>query len=170
MNKKAVFVIAQNSFHDTELLAPKAVLDQRKITTKIASMKNAPAHGKLGAIINPDLTLDEIKVTDFDAIIFVGGKGSVEYFENDQALNLVKDFQKAGKILGAICLAPSILANAGALIGKIVTATSSQEENLRNKGAEYTGMPSEVDGKVVTAKGPDAAKDFGEKLAYLLEE
>lgn len=170
MIKKAVFVIASNDFHDTELFAPKAVLDQRRITTKIASIVKKPAKGKLGAVVEPDLTLDEIKLSDFDALIFVGGRGSVEYFDNEKALALVKDFQKAGKILGAICLAPSILANAGALIGKIATATSSQEENLKNRGAEYTGMPVEVDGKVVTAKGPDAAKEFGEKLAYLIEE
>lgn len=170
MNKKAVFVIAQNNFHDTELLSPKAVLDQRKIITKIASLTKEPAKGKLGGVIKPDLSLDEIKVADFDALVFIGGRGSIDYFENDTALNLVKDFQKNGKILGAICLAPTILANAGALIGKTVTATSSQEENLKNKGAEYTGMPVEVDGRVVTAKGPDAAQEFGEKIAYLLEE
>ena len=170
MSKKAVIVIAQNNFHDTEFFVPKAVLDQRKIVTRVASLTKNPALGKLGATVVPDLTLEEIKPDNFDALIFVGGRGSAEYFENEKALKLIKDFQKADKILGAICLAPSILANAGALIGKTVTATSSQEENLKNKGAEYTGMPVEVDGKIVTAKGPEAAQEFGEKLAYLLEE
>jgi putative intracellular protease/amidase len=51
-----------------------------------------------------------------------------------------------------------------------VTGTPTQEENIRNKGGEYTGMPVEVDGRIVTAKGPMAAREFGEQLAYLLEE
>lgn len=170
MLKRAVFVIAQNDFHDTELLVPKAVLDQRRIETKIASKVLAAAHGKLGATIEPDLALAQVRPNDFDAIIFVGGSGACVYLDDEEVIKLVQAFQKANKILAAICLGPSILANAGALISKTATATPSQEENLKNKGAEYTGMPVEVDGLVVTAKGPQAATEFGEKLAYLLED
>lgn len=170
MSKKAVFIISQADFRDEELLEPKEVLESRGFTVKIASQTRNKAIGKLGAEIEPDLAVPEIKVNDFDALVFVGGSGARDYFNDVAIMDLVKDFSSAGRILGAICIAPSILANAGALIGKTVTAFSTEEQNLRDKGADYTGMQVEIDGKVVTAKDPSAAVEFGEKLAYLLEE
>lgn len=170
MQKKAVFIIAQKDFHDIEYSVPKKILDQRNIITKTAAKLKKPAEGKLGATVNPDLAIENINPNDFDAIVLIGGRGACDYLEDEIVIKIVQDFKKSNKIIGAICLAPSILANAGVLIGKTATATASQEENLRNKGADYTGMPLEVDGLVVTAKGPDAAEIFGEKLAYLLEE
>lgn len=170
MSKKAIFVVAQNNFRDEELLEPKTVLTERKIETKVATKTRNKAVGKLGTEIKPDLAIPEIETKNFDAIIFVGGAGARDYFNDEDALKLVKDFKDAGKIVGAICIAPSILANAGILISKTVTAFPSEEQNLRDKGADYTGMQVEVDGKIVTAKDPSAAKEFGEEIAYLLEE
>ena len=170
MSKKAVFIIAQKDFRDEELLEPKEVLTSRGVEVKVATRTRSRAVGKLGTEIEPDLAISEIEVKDFDAIIFAGGQGARDYFADENVFKLVNGFKNAGKILGAICIAPSILANAGVLISKIVTAFPTEEENLKNKGAEYTGMPVEVDGRIVTAKDPTAAKEFGEKLAYLLEE
>ncbi|OGY44772.1 MAG: hypothetical protein A2729_02705 [Candidatus Buchananbacteria bacterium RIFCSPHIGHO2_01_FULL_39_14] len=170
MSKKVVFIIAQKNFRDEELLVPKEILVNHGFMVKVAARTKNKAIGKLGAEIQPDLALAEIKVTDFDAIAFVGGSGATEYFDDLTALKLAKDFKIAGKITAAICIGPSILANAGVLIGKTATAFPSQEENLKNKGADYTGMTVEIDGLVVTAKDPNAAKEFGEKLAYLLSE
>src|SRR3989338_3546164 len=168
MSKKAVFIIAQNGFRDEELLEPKAVLDDRGIKTKVASQTRKKALGKLGTEIEPDLALAEIRPQDFDAVIFVGGPGAVEYLADPLAWNLAKGFKQAGKVVAAICLAPSILANAGLLISKTATAFPSEENNLKAKGADYTGMPVEVDQNIVTAIGPEAAKEFGEQIAYLL--
>jgi len=170
MIKKAVFIIAQHDFRDEELLITKEVLEKRQIESKIASKTRHKALGKLGTEIKPDLAIAEIEASDFDAIIFIGGRGARDYFFDQDVLQLAKDFRSRGKILGAICVGPSILANAGVLISKTVTAFPTEEENLRDKGADYTGMPVEVDGNIVTAKDPTAAKEFGEKLAYLLED
>ncbi len=170
MAKKIVFIIAQNNFRDEELLEPKKILENRNFIIKIASKTRAKAFGKIGTEINPDLSLAEIKKEDFDAVIFIGGAGARQFFNDQQALEIVKVFRKADKIIGGICIAPMILANAGVLIGKRVTAFPAEEENLKSRGAEYTGMQVETDGRIVTAKDPSAAKEFGEKLAYLLEE
>ncbi len=170
MAKKAIFIIAQNNFHDQELFEPLNVLIKRGMEVKVAAPSKVPAQGKLGAEVEPDLGLAEIDVKKFDAIIFIGGPGARDYFENLDVLKLAQKFYQARKIVGAICSATSILANAGVLIGKTATGFPAEEENLRNRGADYTGMQVEVDGRVVTAKDPSAATEFGEKLAYLLEE
>ena len=170
MARRAVFVIAQRNFQDQELLETKRVLVERGLAVKVAAKTRDKALGQLGTEIEPDLALAEIEARDFDALIFIGGPGAAEYLVDEYSLRLIRDFRTAGKILGAICMAPLILANAGVLIGKTVTAFPTQEQNLRDKGADYTGMQTEVDGKIVTAKDPTAAVEFGEKLAYLLEE
>ncbi|OGY47693.1 MAG: hypothetical protein A3J65_01060 [Candidatus Buchananbacteria bacterium RIFCSPHIGHO2_02_FULL_45_11b] len=170
MPKKALFIVAQKNFRDEEFLIPKEILEKRGIKTAAAAKAKSPALGKLGAEVMPDLALAEVQAKDFDAVIFVGGTGARDYYDDLEALKIARDFKAAGKILAAICAGPSILANAGVLIGKTATGFPSEEENIKSKGAFYTGMQVEVDGLVVTAKDPSAAREFGEKLAYLLEE
>jgi protease I len=80
---------------------------------------------------------------------------------------LAKEFNKDGKVVSAICIAPSILANAGILNGKKATSFPSQRNNINAVGT-YTGTPVEVDGKIITGNGPQAAKDFGKKIAEAL--
>ncbi|MBU1164655.1 DJ-1/PfpI family protein [Patescibacteria group bacterium] len=170
MAKKVVFIISQNNFRDEELQKPRELLLDREFDVSIAAPQKELAKGRLGAEIEPDLTWEEVSVDDFDAIVFVGGPGMKENLENVRLIELAGEFAKAGKIVSAICVAPSILANAGLLMGKKVTAFSTEEENIINKGSEYTGMPVEVSGNIITAKDPEAAIDFGEKIAWQLGE
>ena len=170
MAKKAVFIISQKKFQEIELFIPKQIIESRGFEVKIAAQSIDQAISKTNKIVNPDLAVNEIKTEDFDAIVFIGGQGAVEYFGNKEVFKLAQNFIKENKIVAAICIAPSILANAGILLSKTVTAHPSQEENIRSRGAFYTGMSVEVDDKIITGKNPDAAKEFGEKIAYLLEE
>ena len=166
---KAIFVIAPDKFRDEELFDTKAELDKTGIETHIASLKKEEITGMLDGKVTPSLLLSEVKVEDFDAIIFVGGSGSSVYFDNAKALNLAKEFNAAGKTVAAICIAPSILANAGLLEGKQATAFEDQKGNLKAKGATFTGNAVTVDGSIITANGPQAAKEFGQAIAQALK-
>lgn len=64
---------------------------------------------------------------------------------------------------------PGILANAGVLKGKKATVFPSEEDTLANGGALRTRQNVVVDGKIVTAPGPQAAQEFAEALAKLLQ-
>jgi protease I len=86
---------------------------------------------------------------------------------------LAKETIEKDKILAAICISPVILANAGVLKGKKATVWSSPLDKnpiriLKNGGAIYKDALVVVDGKIVTANGPEAAKEFGEALVSLL--
>ncbi len=72
-------------------------------------------------------------------------------------------------MLGAICIAPSILARAGLLDGIRATAFPSQEADLRAHGAFWTPDAVAVDGRIVTANGPHSAEQFGESMVRLLD-
>lgn len=103
-------------------------------------------------------------------LFFVGGAGSREYFNNPVAHKIAQDTLIQSKVLGAICIAPVILANAGLLKGKKATVFNSEINTIKAKGANYTGNPVEEDEKIITAIGPEAAYEFGNKIVEAIAE
>ncbi|MFH1107299.1 MAG: DJ-1/PfpI family protein [Candidatus Micrarchaeota archaeon] len=164
---KVLMVVAPKNFRDEEYYHPRQVFENSGIKVVTVSTERE-ALSKFGARQKTDWKTHEVRQEDYDAVVFVGGSGATVYFNDRTAHALAKSFFDAGKVTAAICIAPSILANAGVLQGKRATCFESEAENLKSRGAEYTGEPVTVDGKVVTANGPAAAKDFGEAVAKLL--
>ncbi len=167
--KNIVMIIAPDNFRDEELLEPKGVFEDAHANVVVASKGVISSKGMLGAIVDADMDLADVCADDYDAVIFVGGSGASVYFDDPLAISLAKSAYDEGKVVGAICIAPSILANAGILDGKRATAWSSEAGNLRDKGAEYTGNAVAQDGKIITANGPRAAREFGVKVAEAMQ-
>ena len=168
--KKAVMVIPHQGFRDEELLDTKAALEKSSIEVKIASTELTPAQGKLGAKVIPDILFKDINLKDFDAIIFVGGPGSTQYWDNPLAHKLLKEAVVSGKVSAGICAASATLAHAGILKGKKATVFPGDSQELVNNGAVYTAQPVEKDGQIITADGPASAKSFGEEIAKAMKE
>ena len=168
MSKSVVMIIAPSEFKDEEYFHSKQVLIDRGIDVKTAS-KELTAISVSGKEVKCDLLIEDVNVDNYDCVVFVGGAGASVYFDDDKVQDIAVKANEQGKIVAAICIAPSILANAGILEGKRVTAFPSQEANLEEKGASYTGESVTVDGHIVTGNGPESAKDFGERIAELLE-
>jgi protease I len=168
---KILMIIAPRNFRDEELLVPKQFFESKGWTVQIASKLRSgeQAEGMLGAKARIDLNMTEAKVSDYNAIIFVGGSGASTYFNDQVAHHLAFQAYDTGKITAAICIAPSILANASVLQGKRATSWPSERENIASKSAGYTGADVEVSGKIVTGKGPASARKFAEAIAKLLE-
>lgn len=162
-------VIAPVDFRDEEYFDTRKVLEDSGVNITVANSTGQPSKSSFGKIVKPDKTLYNINTNDFDAIVFVGGRGSADYFNNKQALSLAKDFNKSNKVVAAICIAPTILVNAGILNGKKATAFPSERESVNSVGT-YTGKSVEVDGKIITANGPQAAKEFGKNIAEALSK
>jgi protease I len=167
MNKKVLMVIAPVDFRDEEYFETRKVIEDVGNKITVVNSTGQPSKSSFGKIVKPDKTIYDVNVNDFDAIVFVGGRGSSEYFNNPKALNLAKDFNKANKVVSAICIAPSILVNAGILNGKKATSFPSERGNINAVGT-YTGKSVEIDGKIITGNGPQAAKEFGKKIADAL--
>lgn len=164
-----LIIIAQHGFRDEEFDVPKRILE-KKHHVEVASETRETAVGKLGMTYKPDLTIEEAlsKIGSYDAVIFVGGPGAAHYFKNSTALSIASQAYNSGKLVAAICIAPSILANAGLLKNKKATSFPSESDNLEMKGAKYTNEDVTVDGRIVTANGPLVARQFGEMLLRML--
>jgi protease I len=164
---KALMIIAPSGYQDFEYGETRKVLE-KKGHEVITSSTVAVAQGALGGETQIDVLFGEIDPQEYDAVIFVGGPGTAIYFQNSVAHKLAREFAESGKITAAICIAPVILANAGLLEGKKSTVFPSGAEDIMRKGALFTDSAIEIDGNIVTANGPKAARKFGKKIAKLL--
>ena len=168
--KKAVMIIAQKDFRDEELMEPKNILGKNGIEVKVASSSLDIALGTLGATAKPDILVNDINVKNFDAVIFVGGAGSSQYWDDPIAHKLAQGAISANKVVAAICIAPVTLARAGILKGKAATVWASEGREIEKCGAKYTANPVEKDGNIITASGPTAAAQFGEEIVRAIKE
>ncbi|MCL2145139.1 MAG: DJ-1/PfpI family protein [Endomicrobia bacterium] len=159
--KKVVFITAPEIFRDEEYAKPKEILESAGVKVVTASTKKGEISGRFGMKTVSDMTVDEVNPDDFDAIVYVGGSGASVFFENPAALNLAKTFFASGKPTTAICIAPTILANAGVLEGKTATVFPDGKEALVKGGANYTGNPLEIDGNIITANAAEVSDEFG---------
>lgn len=166
--KKVVMVVAPQQFRDEELLMPKKILEENGAQVVVACKGVKEALGMMEAKVAVDLDIGEIKVEDFNGIVFIGGNGARIYFNDLLALNIAKKAANHGKIIGAICIAPSILANAGILTGVRCTTFPTEKNNLKKHGAAVLNNSVVKDGKIITANGPEAAMAFGQKLVEAL--
>ncbi|MBI5574107.1 MAG: DJ-1/PfpI family protein [Elusimicrobia bacterium] len=168
--KKVVMIIAKDGFRDEEYFQPKEILVKSKVEVVTASSSKGTAKGMLGADAFVDISINEIDVKNYDAVVFVGGVGSSEYWDNATAHKIAQGTIKWNKILAAICIAPVTLARAGLLKNKKATVFSSEADELKESGAIYTGKNVEIDGNIVTASGPQSAKEFGKKILEILNK
>lgn len=165
---QAVMVIAPHNFQDQELGVTRAVLTRGGVQVTVASTRLETCTGMQGTRVKPDLLLKDVKVEDFDAVIFIGGSGASHYFDHAAAHNLARQALAQGKVVAAICIAPVTLARAGLLQGKKATVYPSGKSDLERAAATYTAAPVTVDGKVITASGPAAAAAFGQAILQAL--
>jgi SagB-type dehydrogenase family enzyme len=168
--KKAVLIIAGSNFRDEELFETKRALESAKVQTVIASTRTGTITGMLGGRAQADILIGSVLVDDYDAIVFVGGSGAAQYFDDSTALNIARSAAGKSKLLAAICIAPTILANAGVLDGVTATSFPSEQSKLERAGALYTGAPLERDGLIITADGPSSAARFGKTIADALAD
>ena len=167
--KKIAMFIAFQGFRDEEYTEPKRILEAGGHKVVTVSTAKGLARGKFRAVAEVDRTVDEIAPADYDALTLVGGPGALAHLDNEKVYKLFQQAAAQGKVIGAICISPVVLAHAGLLKGRTATCFPDGAEELKKAGAVYTGKDMETDGKLVTADGPVPAKKYGQALAELLK-
>ncbi len=172
-DKKVLMVIAQKNFRDEEFLEPREIFEDMDMDVTVASNSTKEAEGMLGRKIQPDLSIDDAIVADYDAIVIVGGSGSREYlWSNEKLQELVKDAIEHEKVVAAICVSPVILARAGALEGKKATVFKDDAciKELKKSKAVYENEDVIISDNVVTGRDPKCAEKFGEAVLEALSK
>ena len=114
--------------------------------------------------------MDEINAGDYDGFILPGGMpGTTTLGADERVITHIKSFLKEGKLVAAICAAPSVLGDNDILQGKKATSYPRFEDRLR--GAEVVTDPVAVDGNVITSRGMGTAINFALAIvSYFTDE
>lgn len=163
-----LMVIAPEKFKDPEYYTPRDIFEHAGFTVHTASTVHEAVSSDVGKIQKTDLLLDAVLAAQYDAVVFVGGAGAAAYFDLPQAHRIAHDFYNTDKIVSAICAGPSILAHAGLLKNKKATCYPSREDDLQMHGALLEDAPVVIDGKIITAHGPNAATAFADAVVAAL--
>ncbi len=169
---KIALIIAQNGFQDDEYKLPKGIFEAADFDVVTVSKHPGECLGKFGTRTTASLSIDDVDVAEFAAIVFVGGPGAVNFQHDVQAHLTAQEAINQEKVLAAICIAPTILAYAGVLDGKKATVWNGDQRTsniLEQQGATYQNEHVVVDGNIVTADGPEAAAAFAQKIVELLK-
>jgi protease I len=159
-----LMIIGPVDFQDQEYAETRKVLEDAGYEVVVASATLDTAVGTDGTQVQPDIALQDVDVDDYFAVAFIGGGGCTVYYDDPDALTIAEEAYGKGMTVGAICLAPGILANAGILQGKEATVDPGGIDLLEQGGATFVDRDVVVDGKIVTACGPTASEAFGEAL------
>jgi len=164
---KVLFIVAQKGYQDWEYNTPKNILENARIEVITAAEEIGECWGKMGSKTQATISLDKVTVSEYEAIILIGGPGAVKYQQNKIIHLIVQEANKQNKILAAICIAPTILAYAKVLNGIKATVWNEDEKQqkiLEVNGAIYTGEEVTIDKNIITANGPSAAEHFGQSI------
>ena len=139
--------------------------------TEQAGKSCKAARGSHNIKIKPDLTLNSDitaeELMDGDCVILPGGMpGTKNLAQTPEIIEIIKAYNSNGKIVAAICAAPSVLGENGLLEGKKATCFPGNESKL--KGAEVLTVGAVADGNIVTGKSMGSAVSFGLKLTEVL--
>ena len=158
-----VYVFLANGFEEIEALSPIDILRRGGIEVKTVGIGAKTVTGSHNVSVLCDLDESEVSFDRLEAVVLPGGMPGTLNLENSRTVKAAINFAaENGRMIGAICAAPSILGKAGLLNGKKATCFPGFEKYL--KGAVLSDLPAVRDGNIITACGAGAALDFGFEL------
>jgi protease I len=172
---KPVMILATDGFEQSELMEPKANLEDAGYTTHVVSLESGEIKGwdqkDWGKSVRVDKVIDDVNVADYAALVLPGGQINPDILRmEEKVVSFVKEFANSGKPVAAICHAPWLLAEADVVQGKTVTSWPSIRTDLKNAGANVVDQEVAQDGNLITSRKPDDIPAFSKKLIGALQE
>ncbi|HLY64582.1 MAG TPA: type 1 glutamine amidotransferase domain-containing protein [Chloroflexota bacterium] len=158
---KRVAVLAENMYQEMELWYP--VYRFREAGAQVTIV--GPGTGKTftsktGYPVNVDANVADVRAADFDAVIVPGGYAPDYMRRSAGMVALVREANKQGKIVGAICHAGWMLCSADIVRGKLATSYFSIKDDMVNAGATWLDQEVVRDGNLITSRQPDDLPAF----------
>src|SRR2546421_6400625 len=169
LDGKKVAILVADGFEQVEMTKPRAALHEAGAETTIVSVKSGQIYGmhheKKGDTFDVDMTLDEARPEEFDALMIPGGLMNPDTLRSTpEALEFTKHFFKEGKPVAAICHGPWVLIDAGVVRGRTLTSWPAIKTDVRNAGGNWVDEEVVVDNGLVTSRKPDDIPAFNEKM------
>lgn len=162
-----IYMLLGTGFEETEAVAPLDLLRRAGIPVATVGICGSIVTGSHGIGIQADMELGQVDPTALEGVILPGGLGGVASIRASQAaLDLVRFAWENGKLIAAICAAPTILAELGITHGKNAVCYPGCEDQMGS--AQIAGSAAVTDGNVITGASAGCAVAFAlEIIAYL---
>lgn len=177
LENKRVAILATNGFEQSELFHPLNALKYANVKVDIISLEKGAIKGwdedNWGESIEVDLTLQEAKSEEYDALILPGGLFNPDTLRtSDAAIAFIKDFfaDEKQRPVAAVCHGPWLLIEAGIVKGRNLTSYPSIQTDLRNAGANWQDAQVLIDGQIITSRNPDDLPAFSEQIIKALSQ
>jgi len=169
LDGKKVAILVTDGFEQVEMTKPREALDEAGAEAKIVSLKPGKIqgmnHADKGDKFDVDLTLDEARPEEFDALLIPGGLMNPDALRsNDEALEFTRHFFREGKPVAAICHGPWVLIDAGVVRGRTLTSWPAIKNDVKNAGGKWVNEEVVVDNGLVTSRKPDDIPAFNKKM------
>ena len=160
-----VYIILGQGFEEIEALSPCDILRRGGVPVRFAAVgESKTVAGAHGILITADVFIRDISPSADDTIVIPGGMGGVNSIKGDEdAMELIKNFAKAGAKLAAICAGPSVLSDLGLIDGKTITCYPGSEKLMGNAVCKLE-KPIVADVNLITGRAPGSAIEFGLEL------
>ena len=166
---KKTILLTADGFEEVEGLTVVDLLRRAGISCEIVSLSDRETvTGSHNICIRADRGFSTISPDDLDAVILPGGMpGTTHLAEDERVLALLRAMYGDGKLIAAICAAPTVLAKAGLLSGRDATCYPGLEDRL--VGAHFSDARVVQDGTVITSRGVGTAIPFALALISFLD-
>lgn len=162
---RRVVILVEHDYDHVDLDAARTALAVTGATVQIVG----PIQGQVyrsrdGQQITADAAASTVRAADVDAVVIPGGYAADKIRLRHAMVDLVRDAVEAGKPVAAIDHGPSVLINAKALSGRMITCWPSIAVDAKNAGARYVDRPVVEDGCVITSRKSDDLPFFTEAI------
>ena len=124
---------------------------------------------KDGYPVQEELSIKDAKPSDFDGVIIPGGYAPDILRRFQEVNNFIKDMNREGKLIAAICHAGWVLVSAGILKGKKATCFYAIKDDIINAGAQFIDKEVVVDGNLITSRNPYDLPYFCKEIIKFLK-
>jgi protein DJ-1 len=170
MSKTALLLLAEGA-EEMETVISADVLRRGGVEVTIAGLAGSgPVKCSRQVVIVPDKSLDDAKQKGlYDAVVIPGGlKGAENLAASNKVAEILREHEKAGKLISAICAGPTVLKAHGIAAGKRVTSFPGKKEDMVAGGYQYVEERVVIDGTTITSRGPGTTFEFGLALVEYL--
>ncbi|MEW5838729.1 MAG: DJ-1 family glyoxalase III [Pseudomonadota bacterium] len=156
-------------FEELEAISLSNILRRAGIEVITAGLHPGTVCASRGTVVTPDVLLEQVMEDDFDLVVLPGGLPGADNLRDDpRIIHLLQRTHADGRLVGAICAAPKVLAQAGLLQGRRATHYPGALSAEALQGVNDSAAAIEMDGRVLTSRGPGTAMDFALALVEQL--
>lgn len=166
---KRILIFVGDIYEDLELWYPKLRLIEAGAEVEVAGPEAGVVYaGKNGYPCRSDIAIADAQPDAYDGLVVPGGFMPDKLRRDPQVLEIVRAFDKAKKLVAAVCHGGWIPISAGVYDGVKVTGSPGIKDDLVNAGAHWEDAPVVIDGHHVSSRRPDDLPDFCRGILQVL--